>query len=869
MAMWSSVVRLLVARFSFNGLVFLGVICADPLSAQTLSAQTDLQAARPFLQQYCVACHGPAKQGNGLRFDNLSSDLSEPESLEHWQAIVDQLNLGAMPPSEHRQPSETQVVEVVQRISSQLKLAYARQRSTGGKTVVRRLNRYELRSTLRDLLYLQGNADYDAGLVTKLEDRNGNGRAQWNSEDPTREFPADEVIDGFDNIGGRLVMSDFLLKQVIAAAESSLKLATHAETRPSFETRRYSSPIRPDPPRSGLQMFAAALSLGYDGIYQRYREPGASTGGMGRVGPNELVRGGVGRTAQYQITIEASAHHQRHSWGDLIKRDPDEPMLLGLHIADSKRGGLGENPTSRQLMQWVLPGDGGKQTLTFECWLDETWFPWLGWENGPYDRALRPSMLVEQFVPDAYKSPPAKGAPQKEKQDYERAMAAALFTAGYKGPHLRIHSLAIEPIDKTWPPRGHVALYGGEDEVAGNAVDGLIRRFIGRAFRRPAKPAEVHRYVQLIESQMAAGASREEALRVGYTAALASPNFYYLQESEGRLGDYELASRLSYFLWSSMPDEELFSLAASGNLSDPDILLAQVERMLNHPNSAAFVRRFPQRWLRIDRLGTMPPPGGFYFHREMELEMREQVDAFFSHLVHTNGPIREIVESDYTFLNERVSQWIYKRDDVWGDRFRKVPAKPPHGGGMMTMPAVMTATANGVDTSPVVRGVWVLESILGTPPSPPPPDVEPLSPDLRDAKTIREQLIAHREQAACNRCHLKIDPLGFPFEHFDELGLYREKYRIPGGQLAIDPSARLADGREVSNIEELKQLLLTREDQITRNLTEKMLAYAGGRLMEPLDRGSIDAIVEQLTERSGGVRDLIKLVVQSDVFLTK
>ncbi|MDG2224387.1 MAG: DUF1592 domain-containing protein [Rubripirellula sp.] len=837
--------------------------------AQAAPVQTTLQAVRPFLRQYCVACHGAAKQENELRFDNLASDLSETENVEIWQAIVDQLNLGAMPPSEHRQPNETKVVEMVSRISSQLKLAYARQRSTGGKTVMRRLNRYELRSTLRDLLYLQGNADYAAGLVTKLEDRNGNGRAEWNSDDPTREFPADEVIDGLDNIGGRLVMSDFLLKQVIAAAESSLELATHAETQPSFEARRYLSPIRADTPRSGLQMYAAVLSLGYDGIYQRYREPGASTGGMGRVGPDDLVRGGVGRTALYRITIEASAHHQRHPWGDLIQRGPDKPMLLGLHMADSKRGGLGENPTSRQLTQWVLPADGSKQTMTFECWLDETWFPWLGWENGPYDRALRPSTLVEQFLPDAYQSPPLKGAPQKEKQDYEHAMAAALFASGYQGPHLRIHSLAIEPIEKIWPPRGHVALYGSEENVAANALDGLIRSFVSRAFRRPAKPIEVQRYVQLVESQIAAGTSRDEALRVGYTAALASPNFYYLQESEGRLGDYELASRLSYFLWSSMPDEELFLLASSGELSDPEILLAQVERMLKHPNSAAFVRRFPQRWLRIDRLGTMPPPGGFYFHRQMEMEMREQVDAFFSHLVHSNRPIREIVESDYTFLNERVAQWIYKRDDVWGDRFRKVPAKTPHGGGMLTMPAVMTATANGVDTSPVVRGVWVLESVLGTPPSPPPPDVEPLSPDLRDAKTIREQLIAHREQAACNRCHRKIDPFGFPFEHFDELGLYREKYRIPGGQLAIDSSAQFADGREVRNIEELKQVLLTREDQITRNLTEKMLAYASGRLMEPLDRGSVDAIVEQLAKQSGGVRDLVKLIVQSDVFQTK
>ncbi|MBM82796.1 MAG: hypothetical protein CMJ78_19720 [Planctomycetaceae bacterium] len=836
------------------------------LPVGSLLADSELNSVRSFLRQHCFECHGDKKQENDLRFDNISPNLKDHETLETWQAIVDQLNRGSMPPKGRPRPDAKENAKVIDAITSALKLAYEQQKSTGGKTVMRRLNRHELRSTLRDLLYLQGNADYDSLLVTKLEDRNGNGRAQWNSDDPTREFPADQIEEGFDNIGSRLVMSDFLLKQIIGAAEYSLGIATHLEKKPDLAVRRYESPIRTEGPGGWLQRYSRDFVSGYDGIYQRYREPGASTGGLGRVSSRELSRNGVGLTTQYRISIEVSGHNQKHEWGELIKSRQDEEFLVGLHIADAKRGGLGENPTSRQLTQWKVPGDGTKRTLTFDCWLDSTWLPWVGWDNAPYSRGLKPSQLVEKFYPDEYSPPPAKNASREEKNAYEPNMVKALFAKGYRGPQLRIYSLSIEPLDKLWPPQSHVALYGKSADVS---VATLVLRFARRAFRRPVEVSDVARYVGLVESQIKAGVDRAEALRAGYTAIIASPRFYYLQESTGRLDSYELASRLSYFLWSTMPDDELFKLAEDNKLVEPDVLSAQVDRMLNDPRAVAFFRRFPERWLRIDKLGSMPPPGGFYFHRAMEVEMREQIDAFFADLVKTNGPIRHFVDSDYTFLNERTSQWIYRRDDVWGDAFRKVAAKAPHGGGILTMPALMTATANGVDTSPVVRGVWVLESILGTPPASPPPDVDPVSPDLRSAKTIRDQLVAHRQQEACSKCHRKIDPLGFAFENFDELGLWRTHYRGSGRNLPIDSSATFSNGPTVKNIDDLKQHLLKSEQLITRNLTTKLLSYASGRAMEPLDRGEVDAIVDKLKKKSGGMRDLIKLVVLSDVFLTK
>ena len=250
----------------------------------------------------------------------------------------------------------------------------------------------------------------------------------------------------------------------------------------------------------------------------------------------------------------------------------------------------------------------------------------------------------------------------------------------------------------------------------------------------------------------------------------------------------------------------------------------------------------------------------------MEPQVIAQTNKYFGDLLQSNGPIRLLIESDYTFMNEQIALVFYDRQDVKGDYLRRVSTNDPRRGGVLTMPSVMTSTANGVDTSPVVRGVWVLENILGTPPSSPPPDVEPLSPDLSDAKTIRDQLELHREQATCNSCHRKIDPLGFAFENFDPIGRWRDRYRV-GGE--IDPSTTLANGKELTDIVALKAMLVEDESRIVRGLTRKLLAYSSGRVLEPYDRGEVEEIVAQLAKTGNHLRDLVKLVVTSDVFLTK
>jgi hypothetical protein len=829
-------------------------------SPRLATAQTDLLT--PFLKQYCLDCHSGDDTESGVRLDRPLLEPLSTDDLTIWQQALDQLKRGEMPPREEPQPSPETRQQISELLQSALNRGYAEQTKTGQRPAIRRLNRIELRNTLRDLLYLEQPMFRNLG-VPKPEDLNGDGSVSRHSDDPIREFPADELEHGFDNIGSRLVMSDFLLRLLVGAAEECLELATVSRENAKPKSFLFSGHIRTEGP-GGLESLSREFNPDYDVLLERYREPGAASN-VGRVAPSKIAGTGVGVSGRYRITIEVSAHHRHHPWQDFLRSRQDEPFLLGLHLIDSRRGAFNEgNPNTEQLTQWELPDDGQRHSYSWETWIDAAWLPWIGWENAPYERSLTLDKLAAAAVkaPARLPAAPSDQATDREKDAYRRALAGEIFSAGYSGPQIRIYSLSIEPLFGDEPPQGHRFLYGATGRESPNE---LLLAFANRAWRRPVAAEELSRYQALMEARLALGETREEALRAAYTALLCSPNFYYLRDLP-EAPDYQLAAKLSYFLWSSMPDQELFELAAAGKLSDPQIISQQVERLLNHRNNQAFVRRFTASWLRLDKLGSMPPPGGFYFHRQMETQMLKQTDAYFADLLQRNGPLRDLIDSDYTFLNERTAQWIYLRDDVWGDAFRKVPAKPPHGGGMLTMPAVMTSTANGVDTSPVIRGVWMLESVLGTPPAPPPPNVQPLSPDLRGKQTVREQLEAHRADNSCKVCHDKIDPLGFAFENFDELGLWRTHYRN-GGPQPIDSSSTWTDGRTIKDISVLKLILLEQEELIARNFIEKLLTYASGRSLTGADRPEIDQILADCRSNGFRLREIVQRIVRSPIFL--
>ena len=822
-----------------------------------------VDAVRPFLARHCQACHGPDTQENEVRFDTLSGELTDPTVLAIWQEALDEINKGSMPPAEEPRPPAAEIERMSEDLGAILREAYASAYRTGGNAIVRRLNRDELRNTLRDLLFLDG-PDYRGPTGPRLEDLNGNGVAVNTTRGPLRAFPADEQIHGFDTIGGQLVMSDFFLQLMFGVAEESLTLATHDGPRPRAETLRFTSPMwRKD--AGQLEAAARAADLGYDLLVRRPNQDFRD-----RLVPEPILGKGLGVGARYRITIDASGHNRGEAWGELLPTAA-EPLRVGLHVQDARPGtGVADVP----LAEWDLPDNGSVRTLVHETWLNPRDQPWVSWENGPEMKKLPAWRLVERYRPEAFRPRPGKDASKAERQQYEHDMAAALLAGGYGGPHVRIHAITIEPLVEAWPRRGHAWLYGANGT---EAIDGLILRFARRAFRQPVTAADVRTYVELATGRIAAGVPRNTALRDVYTAMLVSPNFLYIESGSGAepLEPHRLAERLSYFLWSSMPDDELFALADSGRITEPDVLREQVERMLAHENAEEFVRRFVDRWLRLDKLGKMPPekkgPFGVYWTVQLEPLMRIEAERYFADLLERDGPIRELVESDHTFVNEPLATAIYGRADVTGTGFRRVTLGDRRRGGVVTMPAVLTATANGVDTTPVVRGVWVLESVLGSPPSPAPPNVPPLAPDLRNATTIREQLAAHRSDAACASCHRKIDPFGFPLENFDPIGRWREMYpvmvRRPGARpLPIDPSATLPDGTAVDDVAAFRAALGERELELTRGLCEKLLTYGTGRLMEPGDRGELDRIVARLQADGGGLRSLVHLVVQSRLF---
>ncbi|MBL6764140.1 MAG: DUF1592 domain-containing protein, partial [Verrucomicrobiae bacterium] len=389
--------------------------------------------------------------------------------------------------------------------------------------------------------------------------------------------------------------------------------------------------------------------------------------------------------------------------------------------------------------------------------------------------------------------------------------------------------------------------------------------FAEAAFRRPLRAGELTPFEKLVDARLDAGMKPLAALQLGFQTILCSPAFLHLHEGSGQLDGHALASRLSYFFWSSMPDAALLKLAAGGELHDPSALSAQVDRMLTDPKSQRFVGNFIRLWLNLDNIGEMPVSQDFVsYHRDnLDTAMRGETETFFRHILDNNLAPREFLAADYTFLNRELALH-YGLPPVDGVQLRRVSLPEGARGGLLTQAAFLTASANGVDTSPVVRGIFVQEKILGYSPPPPPPDVPVLEPDIRGATTIREQLARHRENATCAACHRKIDPYGFALENFDAIGGWRDEY---AKNSVIDPSGELPSGEAFSGLRDFRGLLVERHGQFTRSLARKLLTYAIGRELTITDRAIADAVAEEISRKELGLRDLIRRLVLSPAFL--
>ena len=808
-------------------IVYLLAMLAVCQSFATAADQSE-DVLRPFLRSYCVRCHGSELQKADRRFDELTFDMSDSDEAELIQEILDQLNLAAMPPEDAKQPPGSELKRVVAHLTTLLTRAREAGREHAGKVVMRRLNRVEYRNTIRDLFQLRM-VDFD----------------------PTTTFPADDSTDGFDNVGEGLVTSDYLLRNYLDAARKVANKAIRPGPRPEMIDYHVGGKTASDSGRLVLN----GVSVDKEGrkeagrMFIKFRQP------LGL--PVLDKKRGVPADGEYVIRFSAQAVRRKSRYKDEdLRYNSDEPMRLSISI-DSRELG----PTSHRIIgEYEIPDDRTIQ-IEHRVWLERGFTFHVHWANGPdgsFKRILR--KVLPKYHKDALY--PIRNPPE-------------MYVGS--GPELHVHSLGIEgPFYEEWPPAGFAHYFTDPPEKPrSHYLDESLMRLALAAFRRPVSKEEMQPYLNLAHQHLAAKDDFWSAAKYGVRAILTSPNFLYLAETapfdseSRRVTDYELATRLSYFLWSSMPDDQLRRAADRGELSESSVLQTHVERMLSDPKSAALTENFTGQWLGLRKLGEMPPDpetNRAWYEDKLEEAMRQETRLFFAHVLNENRSILEFIESDYTFLNAALARH-YGIPAVNQDRFQKVSLQPDsHRGGLLGHGSILTATSNGVETQPVARGIWVLENLLGTPPSPPPPDVEPIEPDTRGVATIRQLMEKHRNNPTCYECHRKIDPIGLSMENYDYVGVWRDRYskRTP-----IDSSGKLPDGTTISGPGGIKGFLLERPEQFTRCLTEKLFVYALGRRLSFTDRGDIDRIVTAMPRHNYGFRDLVQQIVASEAFQTK
>ncbi len=766
-----------------------------------------------FLTEYCVRCHGPEKQKADRRFDGVENKITTVDQAEHFQEILDQLNLAEMPPEDEDQPSPKELAEVIVFLTASLKVAREQAQTSGGQITLRRLNRVEYLNTVRDLF------------------------SMWMADfDPTTTFPKDDSVEGFDNVGSGLVTSDYLLQNYLEAAGKVADKAIRPGPKPEMINMRSEG--------DEIQGKDHGNRRDFTRIFIKDRQP---------LGITQLLKRRIREDGEYVIRVKARAWNRKSRYKDEdLRYNSDEAMRMSISIESKSLG-----KTSHRIVKEFEVPDGEPTEFEHRLWLESGFAFQVHWANGPNGSTKRiMRKVLPKYTDDAI---------------YPLRNPKQMYAGS--GPELQVYSIEIEgPFYDEWPLPGFSRYFPDPPEKPDTTyLDASMRRLAQRTFRSPVDDETIAPYLELTRQYFEGNGDFWAAAKYGVRALLTSPNFLYHVEADEEprsLNAWELASRLSYFLWSSMPDDELFACAADSSLLKPEVLRQQAERMLSDKRSDSFVENFAGQWLQLRKLGEMPPdPANHkaYFEDNLEDAMKKETLLFFSKLLEQNGSILSFIDSDYTFLNKALARHYGIPHP--GNDFQKVslPAAGPRG-GLLGHGSILTLTSNGVETQPVVRGVWILENLLGTPPNPPPPDIDPLEPDTRGVTTMRELMEKHRENATCYECHRKIDPLGLGMENFDHVGSWRDRYQKKS---LIDSEGEMADGTKFSGVEGIRAYLLDRPEQFTHCLTEKLMVYSLGRRIGFTDRDDIDDIVKAMPAKNYGLRELIQEIVMSKPFQSK
>jgi hypothetical protein len=900
------------------GVLALTRVGADetPKAASTLSTDSQATYARqvvPFLKKHCWECHDEKSAKAGFRVDSLGTDFLAGKTADHWREAIDKINLGKMPPKKQPRPDPKEAFAVVTWVNQELRNAEKRAQSRGGRVPMRRLNRTEYANTIRDLFHL------DENFVRKIE----------------QELPMDGKVEGFDRGGAALFVDKSQLQAYLDTAEKIVQEALPAapikpntyralpkdnhwlrrspstrttmeevldrgdiqfsdllndEQRPLAAVERGPEPNELNVWRdSGIELVTSSAYA--DGLYAGQMLQKVTQDGWYRFRIRAGASKGTGKFAVDAVRVEADYCRQardiRRRFSFTIDAPLDKPQVYEQTVY-LRRGGKGFNPSLSFRWNIYHPfygfhDDGGALIRTNP---ELRHLYWAGRGSaGEYERALetkQPPEIVEEAL---------------RKRD-EAKENIYCFALNFRGPvnHLNpevdakdvqrlwYEYLELEGPIVEWPTKAHQEIFfkGTETGDAEYARE-IFTRFLPRAYRRPVGAEEVEPLVQMVKTmQDKHGKSFSDAVRATVTRVLVAPHFLYLQEpnpsdTRGRaLTDDELANRLAYLLWSTMPDAKLRDLATKKELHKPEVLRAEVARLLTDRQSRRFVESFVGQWMRVREFDSVPVDTAQYRNYDdalRESSMREPYE-FFDEVLRKDLSVLNALDSDFMVINERLAKH-YGIDGVSGEEFRRVPSPANRQrGGILGMAGLLTFLSDGSRTLPVRRGVYVQEVLWNKPALLPPPDVPDLPPLVKKTLTVRERLEGHRANAFCASCHNTIDPLGLALENYDAIGAWRERQNGEGRKgtkydPAIDPSGVMPNGKAFKDLPQFKQLLQEEKARFLKAFVEKLLAYALGRPIGTTDRPLVEKVLADAEKQEYRLQALLQAVVATPAFQTR
>lgn len=797
---------------------------------------------RPLIDAHCIECHGEDVQKGKLRLDG-------EVSMKTWIKVHDRIAAGEMPPKKSEQPPQALRDESLKILRESLHAASLEQQRAQGRVPIRRLNGTEYENTVRELV----------GTRVKLKDL----------------LPTDNSAGGFDNVSAVLDLSSthLLLYQEAAEKAVSSVIPVHPhlpvkERRTGREISQKGSNFQQTLTRSCMLKGDALVVYSKLPRYGLVCTPGVQGAGRYKVRMSAAAVGAANVPVPVSYcTIDRG--REPPVVRDVVDFPPGAPRLIETEIDLD----AGEAFVLQLQLNWDIRATKKPiEEHTGPGFLIE----WLEIE-GPIDpfpsQAYRTLFGDAELMPKSAAKAKAEG---RKPQDWSKRINIYQWLND-----------SLEPVSAT--PK--------------DDADKLLRAFIPRAFRRPVDEDTLKHYIGKVHAKLDAGESFVNAMTYGYKSVLTSPPFLFFSETPGELDRLALANRLAYFLTSLPPDAELLT----ADVTKPDVLRQQTERLLQSPRARGFTENFTGQWLELRKIDATIPDPNLYgdFDGTLLWSMPEETRRFFDDVLQNDRSVLEFVDSSWTLVNRRLAEHygIVEAFNAANPQHSNTPSLPSsipqsefrrvnlpagsHRGGVMTQGSVLKVTADGTTTSPVLRGKWVLEHIIGKATPPPPPDVPAIEPDIRGATTIRQQLDKHRNIAACNSCHQHIDPPGFALESFDPIGGYRDFYRasartqagivqLPGytGRAFyrgpdVEKGGVTPDGKTFTTVEDYKRLLLADPDQIARNLAAKLLTYATGAEPQFADREVIEQIVAQVKTKIYGFRTLVHEIVQSRPFKHK